>query len=236
MKRFLFSVIAVATVCAVTHSVQAGVLIDNFNVGPMNLASMVTGTTDSGSASIVGGSDVFTDRYLEIEKLGPPDDDNIVGVTAHVTAGLSNLSIYSEDSGVFGRFLLEYGDGTGVDLVGTGATMFRFEAHTDIDMVLTFEIEHAGNTYSSDITILGDTTGTALSEHFLTFASFGAPVGAFLDVDFLRITSNDTTAAQDLRFDNLSTVTPEPGTMALLALGGLGLAGARVRRRRKASV
>lgn len=235
MKRFLFSVIAVATVCAVTHSVQAGVLIDDFNVGPMNLASMVTGTTDSGSASIVGGSDVFTDRYLEIEKLGPPDDDNIVGVTAHVTAGLSNLSIYSEDSGVFGRFLLEYGDGTGVDLVGTGATMFRFEADTDIDTVLTFEIEHAGNTYSSDITILGD-IDTALSEYFLTFASFGAPVGAFLDVDFLRIISNDNVPSQDLRLDNLSTVTPEPGTMALLALGGLGLAGARVRRRRKASV
>lgn len=239
MRNLFLPALALGVLSSLTTDVNAGVVIDNFNSGFQDISdNTVNGIAVSDTKAIIGS--VFGERTLTVEKLGNVPNDPDAVVRGRVSS-VSGLNLYSEDAEAFGQLQLLYDDVSGVDITGGTATAFRFLADIDLTAHLFFEVYSAGVAYTASVELQGD-ANSDLETYFLAFADFKdaalnvANYSVFQNVESLRIYTNDNIESQDLRIDDLTTVTPEPGTMALLALGGVTLVGARMRRRKAEKV
>lgn len=153
------------------------------------------------------------------------------GATPPLVQTFSGIDISSFSSLLFSVDLAEDDDGSNEDW------------DLDSDMVspsdiVSFEYQIDGGGYQSIFDVIAQNptstngysngepsvNGTAVTNVFTTFSQALTGTGSLLD---LRITWDLDAGDEDLAIDNLA-ITPTPGTMGLLALGGL----AGVRRRR----
>ncbi|WP_166832005.1 PEP-CTERM sorting domain-containing protein [Thalassoroseus pseudoceratinae] len=241
MHRLIFCLTVGLTVSCAAEA-QATVDIDVFDQTSQFVADP-TPTTSSESVALeaIGGH-----RFLEVTRT--TGTGTVTGF-ANPLAGSDGEFNFSAQAGTTGMFTLNY-NGSFADDNATNATIttnnydlleggantgFLFQALAQFGLKLAVTIYNDGTAYTAMKTI-PSSTATTLQNYFLPFSDFG--VGAdFANVDAIRIVGTNTDDGSNFRlnFSAAANPVPEPGSMTLFALGGLGLLGYGARRKRAQS-
>ena len=234
MKSVLIG-IAVVGMCTGIVSAKN---LDTFDVGPFFLPVNGGPNPNSVSQSPLPTTDV----------LGGQRDTTLTrneaqgNCSASVTTGIDTLE-WSNGTGVTSMLEVEYGVAgpMGEDLTADGGMAFWFIASTDglnHPMDISLEVTSGINEGTPVTATVTEANFATVNESAFTpvsmpFASFGAVNMG--DVDYVKMTLSSQTTAVDGNIDLFTTTNPvpEPMTMSLLGLAGMGLIG-YIRKRRTA--
>lgn len=245
MKR-AFLLLVLATMLAAP--VGAGVIVDHFvvtgNAGDNSIlltynvfffGDPSTPPTYTDSDSRTGTDAPAGQRDLVMRVI---DDQNETSFTSVAISGPLNRAILDSADLVDAEMELSYGSlafsggpDTSLDMSGEDRFIFGIVGTVDVDAEVQFDLDTNSGAGSFSYTMLLPAgTGGGVTVFFSNFAGFAAASG---DVDGIRITFRPQAGITDLdvTITGIVATTPEPGTMSLLALGGLGLL--RRRRRKK---
>ena len=209
-----------------------GSLVDNtINAGGGVWSSVSTAGTD-----ILGGQ---RDLYVESTSGGPIGGETTEGkvvvalngdgvLRTDATGGASGVVKVRWDGSNTGAATNVAGLGS-LDLLTQGYGAFGFNFLTSsAGIPVTLTVWSGGNAYSSTKSTFN--TGTSFSSILFNFGGFGA--ADFDDIGAIELSLDASNAAGFDVFVTMVNAIPEPGSIALLGAGLLGLAGLR---RRKAA-
>ena len=233
----VFGIVAMVTIPV--HAFEQGVIgIDDMFGGEYWILSNSVTQTDSGMLpeDVIGG-----ERYTTFTVTsGAP-------TLAHISDPTCGIEYASGTDGGLATWSLEYGraNNLNVDLVTAERSVFTLDIRTkNIDNAVPLTVtvtSHEGeldeSTWSVTTDIIGVATNTAGSNLYLVvqlpYSDFGTNVD-FSDVDYLKFAfdcSDPSLSGLDLTIDGIVNC-PEPRTLSLLAVGGLGLIGLIRRKQR----
>lgn len=244
LRRLGWTACLGAVVLFAPGSAQA-VLIDSFNQTFQEVSASEPGSSVRevvAAPEAIGG---FRDVLLEIQsnEFFSPGDPTSPDMTVTINPGGSGLALYSEDSGVNGRLTLTY-DGNAdpglqfpgfgpVDFTAAGIPGIVLRANSDRDFTAKFIVySNATNFSEMELLIPGD-PDPAQREFFFPFAGFTGDAD-FTSVQAVQLILDGILGRTDIDIDNVETraIIPEPGSLALLGMGALGLLGVGWRRRK----
>ena len=155
--------------------------------------------------------------------LNDPDGSSVANTRVTTGIGLEDGSLINANDIAAG---LEIDNGNLLIVSGASAvdTGFDYAANTGYSVV--FQIDQTNDVYDAFITG-GAFNNQQIADDAAFRSSYNAAAGG-LDTFILRTNGSNATTGTNFTIDNIVTVVPEPGSMALLTLGGLTL----LRRRR----
>ena len=248
LKRSFWAACCAAAVLAGAGEARA-VLIDSFNSSfEQTVTNSTIGTPAGNSAdttAAIGG-----ERDIMLEILNNPSS---LAATVSVSPA-TGLATWSEDAAVLSRATLQY-DGLdndpfslnatglgGVNLRADGSTAFEFLLTNDLDFTMAARVyTDAGNWVELIKLVPGNPGGGPQTVEF-KFEDFAPGEGAadFENVGAIEIVLEGIFGRTDVDIDQIATgpvggvaAIPEPGSLALLGMGALGMAGFGWRRRKQ---
>ncbi len=218
----LFSVVALLT----APLAASALTIDDFVVD--QLAAVPIGPPMAWSdvnteAMALGDREIFLDRTIGFGSASADSNLTEAGVFS-----------FSTGPGVVAGAALTYGGFGTVDVTDGGDSLFfEFSVRSDLDAIVTVNFLSGGVSSSADFAVTGMGTGAGDSFQFLNVLLSDLVGTADLEsIDAISVLISGP-ASLDLQIGVLRTVNtpvPEPGTLALLGIGVIGLAHSSRRR------
>ena len=236
----LAAVFAAAAIAGVSGTAwSTTIIVDDFDTGPLNVL-IPDGALGPNSGGVACAGCVGGARHVSIMRTNASDD--AIAVRVNPAGFAAGWFLYSNEVGVDSQATVLWDGGTdgtndhglSLDLTGAGGGV-AVELESDIAVAYTFTLFSDSGARSSTATLtltsaLGDgdlINGGVLK--ILTAASFTG------DVDFSNVQSILMTINGSPSFDTAIRFVeyrlPEPGSLGLLGLGLLGVAGFSKRRR-----
>lgn len=235
MRRFFVALVASAVAFSVSHAQT--VVIDTFSNSQTNILRTSVGNTPvlQTDASAAGGFRRVTNIYVSSTNPGPINFGNFDLIFN------GSVMQSTADAGVVGSFLLQYGTQAQLDINASATNAFQFERFfLDLASGFTATIT-SGNgavvaTYTSAATAI---PGGGAPSQLVTIPFANFTNGGLLDLNDIDAVTFQFDAAQpaaQFQLDNIQFVSvaiPEPATVALLGLAGVGVASGWYLRRRR---
>lgn len=217
--------LAVVTLLTVPFAASA-LTIDDFVVDqlvaiPIGPPMALSDANDQAMA--LGVREIFLDRTIGFGSASADSNLTEAGVFS-----------FSTGPGVVAGAALTYGGFGSVDVTDDGDSLFfEFSVRSDLDAIVTVNFLSGGASSSADFAVAGMGTGAGDSFQFLNVL-LGNLVGTadLENIDAISVLISGP-ASLDLQIGVLRTVDtpiPEPGTLALLGIGMVGLAHSSRRR------
>lgn len=251
-KRFLRAACLTAAAVLVGVGQAHAILIDSFDV---TFQQITNGDPNNAAQEVVTAPEAIggtRDVRLEIQSnpFFSPGDPTSPTMTVTINPASSGLALYSEDAGVNGRLILTY-DGNltpglqfpgfaPVDFLSSGNGIL-LRANSDRDFTARFILySGSGEASEQELLIAGD-ANESQAEFFFPYTGFtgNADLSA---VTAVQLVIDGLLGRTDIDLDNVESgfggpaaIIPEPGSLALLGMGALGMMGFGLRRRRQTS-
>jgi hypothetical protein len=229
-KTFNLLTAAAAAGFMLTGTDASGLMLDDFAgdnfiitvpdtaVGPFTESQLISGDLD-----LISPVDTFgTERTFTATIGGSQTGTNSISIlgTGGVLAFDTGIAASAGDA----TFDVVYDDFADVDVTDGGVNTAFAIGVLAIDNVVEFSVTLDDGTNSGTASTLASTTGTFFID--ITSAAFAGV--DLTSIDTITFSGTNSTRAADVAIDNVGFAVPEPGSLALLALGGVLIA----RRRR----